>query len=359
EASDSDSAGSPPVKNKKMSEKKCKSLSVDTKYQIITAVDAGNKKKKAIADESGILPNTLSTIFKSRDKIVNAYHSSDFTQDCKKNSVSEHKEVEDALQLWFKSARNDNIPLSGPILPAKAKNLAADLGSENITVSYSWIERFKKHWNIVNKSICGESGSVDSTVVDEYITSKLPALLKDYELKMLAIKGENCHGGKHSTVMAVANMDGSEKLKLLVISKSQKPRCFKNVKSLPVDYKVNTQAWTTSDIFSEWVKTFDRKMECQKRKVLLFIDNCPVHPTIATLKATTMIFLPLNSTSKLQPIDEGIIKSFKQNYRCLLLYFESWEKAEINLLQAIQFVHRAWHKVTMRCVSSCFPKAGF
>uniref|UniRef100_H3AJP3 HTH CENPB-type domain-containing protein n=1 Tax=Latimeria chalumnae TaxID=7897 RepID=H3AJP3_LATCH len=341
-------------KNKKISEKKHKSLSVNTKYQIITAVDAGNKK--ATADEFGVLPNTLSTVT--------------LLKPVKKLHVSEHKEVEDALYTRFKSAGNDNIRLSGPILAAKAEKLAADLGNENFTVSHSWIERFKKkkkkHRNIVSKSICGVSGS-DSTVVDEYITSKLPALLKDCK-KMLAIKGENCHGGKHSKeriiVMVSANMDGSEKLKPLVIGKSQKPRCFKNMKSLPVDYKANTQAWMTSDIFSEWVKKFDRKMECQKHKMVVFIDNCPVHLTVATLKATTVIFLPPNFTSKLQPMDQGIIKSFKQNYRCLLLQhviacFESWENTEINLLQAIQFAHHAWCKVTMRCISSCFAKAGF
>uniref|UniRef100_H3AJI5 HTH CENPB-type domain-containing protein n=1 Tax=Latimeria chalumnae TaxID=7897 RepID=H3AJI5_LATCH len=182
----------------------------------------------------------------------------------------------------------------------QTEKLAADLGSENFTVSHSWIERFKKK-------------------------------------KTLAIKGENCHGGKHS----------KERITVMV-----------------ADYKANTRAWITSDTFTEWVKKFDRKMEYQKRKVLLFIDNCPAHPTIATLKATTMIFLPPNSISKLQPTDQGIIKSFKQNYRCLLLqhitaYFEFRENSEINLLQGIQFAYHTWYKFTMRCISSCFAKAGF
>uniref|UniRef100_H3AM58 HTH CENPB-type domain-containing protein n=1 Tax=Latimeria chalumnae TaxID=7897 RepID=H3AM58_LATCH len=300
------------LKNKKMNEKKCKSLSIDTKYQIITAVDAGNKKKEDIASEFGVLPNTLEHKFKKQRKKLRG---------------SEHKEVEDALHMWLKSARNDNIPLSGPILAAKAEKLAVDLGNEKFT-----IERFKK---------TPEYCEVNQSVV-------------------LAIKGKNCHGGKHCkkriTVMVAADMDSSEKLKLLIIGK--------NVKSLPVDHKANTRAWMTSNIFSEWVKKFDRKMECQKRKVLVFIDNCPVHPTVATLKVTTVIFLPTNSTSKLQPMDQGIIKLFKQNYRCLLLQhsiacFESWENAEINLLEAIQFAHRAWRKVTIRCISSCFAKAGF
>jgi hypothetical protein len=36
--------------------------------------------------------------------------------------------------------------------------------------------------------------------------------------------------------MVGANMFGTEKLKLFTIGKVKKPRCFKGIKSLPVDY---------------------------------------------------------------------------------------------------------------------------
>jgi hypothetical protein len=39
-------------------------------------------------------------------------------------------------------------------------------------------------------------------------------------------------------------MSGTEKLPLLVIGKSAKPRCFKNAK-IPIDYKANKKAWMT------------------------------------------------------------------------------------------------------------------
>ena len=35
------------------------------------------------------------------------------------------------------------------------------------------------------------------------------------------------------------NMDGSDKYPLLCVGKSEKPRCFKNVVTLPTDYKNN------------------------------------------------------------------------------------------------------------------------
>jgi hypothetical protein len=62
------------------------------------------------------------------------------------------------------------------------------------------------------------------------------------------------------TVLVGANMDGSEKLPLLVIGKSGKPRCFKNVKNLPCKNRSNKTAWMTSDLFDEYLKALDAKM---------------------------------------------------------------------------------------------------
>ncbi|VDO24896.1 unnamed protein product [Heligmosomoides polygyrus] len=41
-------------------------------------------------------------------------------------------------------------------------------------------------------------------------------------------------------------MSGTEKVPLLVIGKSRRPRCFKNVR-LPVDYEGNQRAWMTDE----------------------------------------------------------------------------------------------------------------
>lgn len=83
--------------------------------------------------------------------------------------------------------------------------------------------------------------------------------------KTFAFKGERCSGGKHSTeritILVGANMDGSEKLPLLMISKSANPGCFKNVKTKPVDYEANQKAWMMSEIFEKWLLKIDRKFQ--------------------------------------------------------------------------------------------------
>ena len=48
----------------------------------------------------------------------------------------------------------------------------------------------------------------------------------------------------------------------------------------------------------------------KKRKVLLFIDNAPSH-TESELSNIRLVFLPANTTTITQPLDQGIIKNFK------------------------------------------------
>ena len=71
----------------------------------------------------------------------------------------------------------------------------------------------------------------------------------------------------------------------------------------------------TSEIFSECLKKVDKSMELKKKKILLFIDNCGSHKNLSTMENVTVEFLCRNTTSKLQPLDQGIIRSFKTEYR--------------------------------------------
>jgi len=137
--------------------------------------------------------------------------------------------------------------------------------------------------------------------------------------KTFIFKGQSCSGGKHSkervTLLLRANMSGTEKLRPLLIGKSKKPRCFKQVKLLPLDYYANKKSWMTSAIFNLWLMKLDKKMDSKKRKILLFIDNCTAHNLTSTFNAIKVQFLPPNTTSVLQPLDQGIINNFKIFYR--------------------------------------------
>lgn len=244
-------------------------------------------------------------------------------------------------------------------------------------------------YGIVQKKVCGESAAVDETMCDAWIDETLPALLAPYNEndvfnadetglffkclpdKTLAFKNEKCHGGKLSkervTCLLAANMTGTEKLKVFIIGKSAKPRCFRGVKCLPVTYENNKKAWMTGDLFEMWLLELDNYFLRQNRNVLFIIDNCPAHPQIGhKLKAIKLSFFPPNMTSKLQPLDQGIIKCFKFHYRRRILekILDSFENhssiPKIDLLDCVNIVATVWNvDVTQTTIQNCFRKAGF
>ena len=123
--------------------------------------------------------------------------------------------------------------------------------------------------------------------------------------KSLNLRSEACVGGKHSKIrltgMAAVNVTG-DKLSMFIIGKSKSPRCFKGVKHLPCRYRNHNKNWMDSldKVLEEWIREMERKFTKEKKKVALIIDNCAAHPTVDNLKSIDLIFLTLNTTSKLQ-----------------------------------------------------------
>ncbi|GBN34629.1 Tigger transposable element-derived protein 4 [Araneus ventricosus] len=161
---------------------------------------------------------------------------------------------------WFTLQRSKNFPITSAILQAKAIEFAELFEEKSFVCSDGWLDRFKKRHNIRSGKVVGEAASICSCDINHWMKNVRPDIIRNYDEmkhffnadetglfpkltpnKALKFKGEKCVGGKLSkvriTILACANMSGSEKQKLTVIGKSQKPRCFKNVKKLPVDYK--------------------------------------------------------------------------------------------------------------------------
>ena len=60
------------------------------------------------------------------------------------------------------------------------------------------------------------------------------------------------------TGLVPVSMTG-EKLISLVIGKSTKPRCFKNIKKLSLPYEANSKAYVTLILFKKWKTRFSNK----------------------------------------------------------------------------------------------------
>jgi hypothetical protein len=198
------------------------------------------------------------------------------------------------------------------------------------------LESLKKRHNIVLGTMSGERGDVNDTVVDDW-KQKLPTLCDGYDAKdifnmdetglfyrsvnknTLKVKGDECAGGKCSKeriTLALCSSVTGEKITPLVIGKARQPRCFSKIKpdSLPVMYSHNKKAWMNGSLFESWLSKFNAKMKRQKRKVLLFIDNAPSHPHLE-FPNVKLKFLPANTTSKSQPMNQGIIQTEKLKFQ--------------------------------------------
>ena len=107
---------------------KRKRITIDTKVAIINAVDKQEKSNAQICRDFEIVSSTLYTIFKDKDKILNAHASGDFTEERKKIMRPDFFQVDEALLLFFKQATAQGIPIGGPQLMEKGKEIAEGLG---------------------------------------------------------------------------------------------------------------------------------------------------------------------------------------------------------------------------------------
>ena len=113
----------------------------------------------------------------------------------------------------------------------------------------------------------------------------------------------------------------------------------------------------TAEIMTSVLGKINRQIEVAKRKIILFMDNAPCHPESLSegYSNIKVVFLPNNTTSRLQPLDAGIIKNFKLKHRKKLLKFvisriNDSVKAtdiiqEVDVLKAISWIKSAWGDV--------------
>ena len=203
---------------------------------------------------------------------------------------------------------------------------------------------------------------------DIYNADEVGLFFKVLPKKALHLKDDNCTAGEHSKIrvtwLAAANINGY-KLPVFVTGKSQKPRCFKNIKKLPCYYRGQKKSWMDLTLFEEWVRQLDNQFEKENQEIALIIDNCTAYPEIGGLKAIDLFFLPPNTTLVLQPMDQGVIRSLKVRYRTKvvqkMIEVIDGNKSlpNISVLNAVKILVKSQDEVTDKTVQNCFKKAGF
>ena len=374
-----------------MSKRKRVELSLSEKIDLIKNSDG--RSCRQLADQYGIGRTQVSTILRRKDELMTAFEENAPAAKKRISTPCQYSDIDQLTWEWLKHARALKIPVSGPFVQEKAISFAASLGLTDFKGSNGWLDSFKQRHNIVWSKVSGERGDVDPEVVEEW-RGKLVDLCQGYDPqdiwnmdetglvyravpdRTLAVKGEECTGGKRSkeriTVALACSLTGEFDTPL-VIGRAAKPHCFRNLNpatQLPVSWFSNKKAWMTMGIFTTWLENFNKKMKRRKRHALLFVDNAPSHPHhLNSLSNVKVVFFPANTTSVLQPLDQGIIQTVKTQYRRRVLHKILSEidrgvpatdlAKSVTVLDAVHWLSESVKAVKPITATKCFKKAGF
>jgi hypothetical protein len=342
-----------------------------------------------------IRPNSVSEILSSR------YTSLDSDQTKRPKLLKQRRAaypvLERILSDWV-YRQEQHLVISSDLIKGKARSFWPRIPEYNeIPIpdfSDGWVGKFKARHGLRYRPRHGEAGSAaelpnmaaDLAIIQAKVAQFAPTdqyncdetglfwkMVPDRGISSRTLPGVKKEKAR-ITIHHACNATGSHKLPMWVIGKHKRPRAFraagvKDVEALGIKWRYNKKAWMTTEIMVDWLRWFDQQMS--GRKVLLLMDNFSAHlAAINSLEAmpqglgllnTEVLFLPPNTTSKLQPLDQGIVASFKARYRRSWIRFmlEQHELGHnplqtMNVLKAIQFSITAWDEVSSTTISNCW-----
>lgn len=301
-------------------------------------------------------------------------------------------QLEDALYQWFLRYEQQG-PITEALIREQAarfwKRLPHTADMELPVFSNGWVQRFKTRYQISSRRAHGEAASVDIASIHEQLAA-VQAIARQYQpadcyncdetgLFYKSVPERSLSTSNHSgikndksriTLHFCCNADGSDKLPIWFIGKSANPRCFSaaniSISALNAVWKSNRKAWMTSQLMVEWLQWFQRRIG--SRRVLLIMDNFSAHTlAVETLRQTeplhniNIVWLPPNSTSITQPLDQGIIAAFKAHFRkrWLLYMLNEFDAGRLplktmNVLKAVRWSVQAWQSVTPQTLRRCW-----
>lgn len=349
------------------------------KLALVSAVESG-RKKVDICREYGISASTLSSITKNKDSIVGAYEESRL--EAKRLRKAAREDLDRALLCWYHQAVACGTPISGPLLQAKAEQIAAELGYEDCSVANAWVERFKRRHSLTYARERVKS-SADSEVgdADAWLATAWPQIRSGYEpwdifsavetgLFFRALPKESaqlsdcrCEQGQLAhdrlTVYVCANMTGDEKRPLVVVGASPLSR---NVTLPGLNYSVNDKAWMTRQVFLEELGRWERELDARKRKVLLLVDHTACHELVkrSSFRNIALVYAPPNTMGMLLPLDRGVVGALKRNYRKALLVQTVLQDIPtiLPVREALRLLAVAWKDVKASAVRAAFAVCG-
>nr|XP_012147629.1 PREDICTED: tigger transposable element-derived protein 1-like [Megachile rotundata] len=343
-------------KDKKITFKR-KFISLEVKIQILDRLLKGEKASH-IGKSLNLNEATVRTIKKNEKEIRSAVAagSSTSAKRAARPRAPIIEKMEKALSIWIDDSCQKRIPLDGNIIKQKALKIYKHLkehGESSVNPDFVARESASADHEAARtypekiQNIIKEQGYTSDQVFNADETGlwwkKMPSRT------FISKKEKTAPGFKVSkdrlTLLLCSNASGDFMTKPLLVYRSLNPRALKGVNksTLPVYWKANPRAWVTGNLFKDWflncfVPNVERYLR-QKNlsfKVLLLLDNAPCHPQDLNHPNVKILFLPPNTTSLLQPLDQGIIFTFKTYYirRALHWILDVTDSKSINGMEA-------------------------
>ena len=311
----------------------------------------------------------------------------------KRHRPEQWPELEKSLFDWIQHAEG-SITISQEVIREKARQFWPLLytGKEMPIFSNGWLRGFQARRDIRLRVQHGEAGSLQEEATIEMFairhalslyapqdifncdeTSLYWRLTPDRSLSTQDLPGRKKEKSRISALFC-CNSDASERLPIWFIGTAKKPKAFTsagiNIENLGCVWRSNKKAWMTADIFKEWLFWFNERMKANGRKVALLMDNFSAHESAfkelgSQLQNTFILWLPANSTTHYQPLDQGIIYTWKAYWkRQWILYMMAQfdhgydPMSTMTLLYAIRWAISAWDiDLSMDTICNCFAKA--
>ncbi|XP_054085243.1 tigger transposable element-derived protein 1-like [Zeugodacus cucurbitae] len=301
---------------------KRRKLNLKEKIKILDELKAG-EKIATISKRRNIHEATIRTIRRNETtirKVVAAASTGCFLSGFYVRDVAILK-AERALLCWIDDNAVKRIPIDTRCIKAKMQQFYVTIKNEEPST-------YEAH----------QVFNADETAL---FWKKMPS--RTYVAKQeKSVKGFKV-AKERITLLLCSNASGDKMLKPLLVNKNLNHRALKgqlecfvsntdmyfnslicssgiDKTKLPVHWMANKKAWVTASLFKDWflnhfvpeVREYLRSKQLDF-KVLLVIDNAPGHPDISH-KNVKIMFLPPNTTSLIQPLDQGIIATFKRYY---------------------------------------------
>jgi hypothetical protein len=345
--------------------RKRRMLTIVEKVKLLDMLKEG-KNFANVARHYGLNESTVRYIFKE-EKNIRETAAVSFSKTAKRAVTPRSKPIvkmESTLAMWINDCRKKNISMDTNTICTKAKKLyetfaAKGDGDEEagpssdsptkaapFNASRGWFEKFRKRYGLRSVSLHGEAASADKEAAEAYVDTfktiieeggympeqvfnmdETGLFWKRMPSRTFIMKDEATASGfkaqKDRVTLILCGNTAGHMIKPALIYKAKNPRALKNKdkNELPVYWMHHPKAWITKLLTSDWFHHCfipETKLYLAKKslpfKVLLIMDNAGGHAIDLSYDGVQIEFLPPNTTSLIQPMDQSVIRAFKALY---------------------------------------------